>query len=60
MEEGKDFYFIDGGYIVFTEEYHLKRGYCCKNNCRHCPWNKRLEKETIQTNQKKRDYRESI
>jgi hypothetical protein len=19
--------------------YHLKRGYCCGNNCRHCPWN---------------------
>ncbi|WP_245580866.1 DUF5522 domain-containing protein [Daejeonella oryzae] len=24
--------------MVFTEKYHLKRGYCCKNKCRHCPW----------------------
>ncbi|MGA1776952.1 MAG: DUF5522 domain-containing protein, partial [Flavobacteriaceae bacterium] len=20
------------------EQYHLKRGYCCKSNCRHCPF----------------------
>nr|WP_294872695.1 DUF5522 domain-containing protein [uncultured Pedobacter sp.] len=24
--------------MVFTEAYHLKRGYCCKNKCKHCPW----------------------
>jgi hypothetical protein len=24
--------------FVFTREYHLKRGYCCKNGCRHCPY----------------------
>ncbi|WP_323756859.1 DUF5522 domain-containing protein [Roseivirga sp.] len=24
--------------MVFTEKYHLKRGYCCKNGCRHCPY----------------------
>ncbi|HYI78124.1 MAG TPA: DUF5522 domain-containing protein [Chryseolinea sp.] len=24
--------------MVFTEAYHLKRGYCCKNRCRHCPY----------------------
>jgi len=46
LKEGEDFYFIDGGYMVFTKEYHLKRGFCCKNNCRHCPWNKTIEKET--------------
>jgi hypothetical protein len=33
-----DFY-IENGLYVFTEAYHLKRGYCCKNGCRHCPWN---------------------
>ena len=38
MEVNKDFY-IENGYYVFTEEYHLKRGYCCKSGCRHCPWN---------------------
>ncbi|MBS1801421.1 MAG: hypothetical protein JSS95_16535 [Acidobacteria bacterium] len=36
----EDFYY-EGPYIVFTEAYHLKRGYCCNSNCRHCPyrWN---------------------
>ena len=34
----EDFY-IDNGDYVFTEKYHLKRGYCCKSGCRHCPWN---------------------
>ena len=34
----EDFYYSDEGFIVFTEKYHLKRGYCCKSNCRHCPY----------------------
>lgn len=34
----EDFYKSEEGYIVFTEKYHLKRGYCCKNNCKHCPY----------------------
>ncbi|MCO5251589.1 MAG: DUF5522 domain-containing protein [Candidatus Kapabacteria bacterium] len=25
--------------MVFTEKYHLERGYCCKSGCRHCPYN---------------------
>jgi len=32
-----DFYF-DNGLMVFTAEYHLRRGYCCGNDCRHCPF----------------------
>jgi hypothetical protein len=35
--EGVDYY-MDGPYLVFTEAYHLKRGYCCQSGCRHCPW----------------------
>ena len=34
-------YYIENGFKVFTEEYHLKRGYCCKNGCRHCPYQKK-------------------
>ncbi len=36
--EPEDFYKSEEGYIVFTEEYHLKRGYCCKSGCKHCPY----------------------
>lgn len=33
-----DYYKTPEGYIVFTEQYHLKRGYCCKSGCKHCPY----------------------
>jgi len=33
----EDFY-MDGPYLVFTEAYHLRRGYCCNSDCRHCPY----------------------
>jgi hypothetical protein len=31
-------YYMDGKLMVFTAVYHKKRGYCCKNGCRHCPY----------------------
>jgi hypothetical protein len=36
--EPEDFYYSPEGYLVFTEKYHLKRGYCCKSGCKHCPY----------------------
>ena len=33
-----DFYYNELGYIVLTEKYHLDRGNCCGNGCRHCPY----------------------
>ncbi|MGB9029387.1 MAG: DUF5522 domain-containing protein [Acidobacteriaceae bacterium] len=37
LVEGDDFY-REGPYVVFTEAYHRRRGYCCGSGCRHCPW----------------------
>ena len=37
IEEG-DYYLTPEGYRCFTEQYHLKRGYCCESGCRHCPY----------------------
>lgn len=34
-----DFYF-ENGLMVFTAAYHLRRGYCCGNGCRCCPYPK--------------------
>lgn len=31
-------YYFEDGLMVFTEEYHLCRGRCCGNACRHCPF----------------------
>jgi hypothetical protein len=36
--EKEDYYLSEEGYIVFTQAYHLKRGYCCQSGCRHCPY----------------------
>ena len=30
--------YLDGPYLVVTAAYHLKRGFCCNSNCRHCPY----------------------
>jgi hypothetical protein len=38
FEEGEDYYFNEDGLMVLTEKYHLQRGYCCGNGCRHCPY----------------------
>jgi len=38
LQENIDYYINKDGNFVFTKEYHLKRGYCCKNKCLHCPW----------------------
>ena len=37
LQEGADFYFEDD-LMVLTEDYLKKRGYCCGNECRHCPY----------------------
>ena len=31
-------YYMEGPNLVFTAQYHLKRGYCCGSGCRHCPY----------------------
>jgi biotin synthase-like enzyme len=41
-----DDYYFENGLMVFTTKYHLKRGFCCKNNCRHCPFSKQVKTET--------------
>ncbi len=31
-------YYLDHGLMVLTARYHLRRGYCCEQGCRHCPY----------------------
>ncbi|MFA6057668.1 MAG: DUF5522 domain-containing protein [Taibaiella sp.] len=38
IEEGLDYYFNEEGNMVLTAHYLLKRGYCCGNGCKHCPY----------------------
>jgi len=39
LAEGEDYYYNENGYVVLTAKYHLQRGHCCGNGCRHCPYN---------------------
>ena len=39
QKEGEDFYYNESGLLVFTENYHVKKGFCCGNGCKHCPYN---------------------
>ena len=52
LVEGVDFY-REGAYVVFTEGYHLRRGYCCESGCRHCPYG--AEAKGVESNEEKRD-----
>lgn len=53
MNEKTDYYFNEDGLMVFTAAYHLKRGTCCKNKCKHCPWNYGKPKDNDNKNEKK-------
>ena len=46
LQEGRHYY-LEDGYLVFTEHYHRSRGYCCGSGCRHCPYG-RVRPETGQ------------
>lgn len=36
--QGEHYYFNEKGLMVFTSAYLLRRGYCCQNGCKHCPY----------------------
>ena len=37
-------YYLENGSFVFTGHYLKKRGDCCGNGCRHCPFEPRHTK----------------
>jgi hypothetical protein len=38
LEKGD--YYMENGLMVFTAQFHRRRGFCCGNGCRHCPYGK--------------------
>jgi hypothetical protein len=38
LKQGVDYYFNEDGLMVLTEVFHLKKGFCCGNGCKHCPY----------------------
>jgi hypothetical protein len=46
LEKGRDYY-VDGDRVIFTASFHIRRGQCCGNGCRHCPYTPKHTKGTI-------------
>ena len=38
LSDGFHYYINEEGYVVLTEKYHLEKGFCCGNGCKHCPY----------------------
>jgi hypothetical protein len=51
LVENEDYY-LDQGLMVLTAGYHLRRGYCCEQGCRHCPYAEVVKKtdESVEAN----------
>lgn len=48
-EEQEDYYIDAKGHWVFTAHYHEKRGYCCGEACKHCPYDYESVPEPIKS-----------
>jgi hypothetical protein len=48
LVQGIDYYINEKRQWVFTELYHLKGGYCCKNGCKHCPYGFHKQKTDLE------------
>jgi len=53
LKEGEDYNINEEGLFVFTREYHLKRGFCCKSGCKHCPYGFKKSNELKTENSQK-------
>ena len=40
-------YHMDGTRVVFTALFHVQRGQCCGNGCRHCPYDPKHKKGRV-------------
>ena len=52
-EEEKDYYIDENGFFVMTESFLKKRGFCCGNGCRHCPYENKSSKGSNSRNGRK-------
>jgi hypothetical protein len=54
--ENSDDYYLEGSLVVFTKSFLIKRGFCCNNNCRNCPYK---NKNAVEQFKDKVDYDEN-
>lgn len=46
-------YNLEDGRVVFTSEYLKRRGYCCGNGCKNCPYIPKHLKDNKNTDEEK-------
>jgi hypothetical protein len=51
------YYINENGLMVFTEEYHLQRGYWCSQKCKHCPFWPKYQKGNTNIKNEKQENR---
>ena len=51
LVEGHDFY-MENGYRVMTAGFLTRRGFCCANGCRHCPYWPKAQKGNTRLREK--------
>ncbi|HRD57055.1 MAG TPA: DUF5522 domain-containing protein [Ferruginibacter sp.] len=49
LKEGEDYYFNEEGLMVLTKKFHLQKGFCCGNGCKHCPYDFKNVTEPLRT-----------
>jgi hypothetical protein len=40
-------FYMEGERVIFTSLFHIERGSCCGNGCRHCPYDPKHKKGTV-------------
>ena len=45
MIPDQDDFYVENGKFVWTKKFLLSRGYCCQNDCRHCPFKDQKQQE---------------
>ena len=45
--EGIHYTVNEDGRVVFTALFHIQRGQCCGNGCKHCPYDPKYKKGNL-------------
>lgn len=51
IEQGKHYY-MEGERVIFTALFHIERGQCCGNGCKHCPYDPKHTKGKVELAEK--------
>lgn len=53
-------YYTEGERVIFTALFHIERGSCCGNGCRHCPYEPKHKRLGTRLQEKYLDTKEDI